>query len=158
MPTLDHARKFIQKPEIIMPRLLAYLQERFPPVNMMLFAILHLAVYSATEVERSFGPVFWLGILATISFFFRLRVMDEIKDYDLDAVNHPQRVLQSGGVTLGFLIGAVGGVDAYRSVVVIPPRLANANVLGARLRVRAADALRVLRRRVATRATGAVCL
>ncbi len=88
-----------------MTRLPAYLQERFPPVNMALFAILHLAVYSATEVVRDFGPIFWLGVLATISFFFRLRVMDEIKDYDIDAFNHPERVLQSGGVTLGSLIG-----------------------------------------------------
>ena len=88
-----------------MNRLPAYLQERFPPVNMALFGVLHLAVYSATEVERSFGALFWLGILATISFFFRLRVMDEIKDYDVDAAHHPQRVLQSGGVTLGFLMG-----------------------------------------------------
>ncbi len=47
------------------------------------------------------GPVLAaLGALATVSFFFRLRVFDEEKDYALDAVNHPQRVLQTGRVTL----------------------------------------------------------
>jgi len=86
-------------------RLLDYLKERFPLVNMMLFAIVHLAVYSTAVQHLSFDLLFLLGILATISFFFRLRVMDEIKDFDVDAVNHPGRVLQSGGVTLRFLIG-----------------------------------------------------
>ena len=37
---------------------------------------------------------------AVISFFFRLRVFDELKDYELDLQNHPQRVLQSGRITL----------------------------------------------------------
>ena len=87
-----------------MKNLFAYLGERFPSVNMMLFAIMYLAVHSATEIEFDFGWRFWLGILAIVSFFFRLRVMDEIKDYDVDAVNHPQRVLQSGRITLRTLI------------------------------------------------------
>jgi 4-hydroxybenzoate polyprenyltransferase len=43
------------------------------------------------------------GILVTISFFFRLRVFDEIKDFASDAVLYPQRVLQSGRVNLGQL-------------------------------------------------------
>jgi 4-hydroxybenzoate polyprenyltransferase len=41
-----------------------------------------------------------LGALATVSFFFRLRVFDEEKDFALDALHHPQRVLQTGRVTL----------------------------------------------------------
>lgn len=86
-------------------RLGAYLQERFPPVNMMLFAILFVAVYSVAEQQWTADLSLAGGILATISFFFRLRVMDEIKDYAQDAVNHPQRVLQSGGISLSFLMG-----------------------------------------------------
>ena len=85
-------------------RLLAYLKERFPIVNMMLFAIIYLAVFCTTNLPWSFDSVFWLGILAIISFFFRLRVMDEIKDFDVDAINCPDRVLQSGGIGLPFLI------------------------------------------------------
>jgi 4-hydroxybenzoate polyprenyltransferase len=96
--------------------LVAYLQERFPPVNMALFAILFLTVYAVARATQPagaalhFGPGEALGILATISFFFRLRVFDEIKDYAADAVNFPQRVLQSGRVTLGQLqrLAAVG--------------------------------------------------
>ena len=86
-------------------KLWAYLKERFPPVNMMLFVILYLAVYKVAQGPLQ--PDFWFvpGMVATISFFFRLRVMDEIKDFDHDAIHYPQRVLQSGGVTLRFLIG-----------------------------------------------------
>jgi hypothetical protein len=97
----------------------AYLGQRFPPVNMGLFAILFLTVWSvATFDATGQGPARfrWLevgGIAATISFFFRLRVFDEIKDYAADAVNHPQRVLQRGLVTLRQLqwlawLGALG--------------------------------------------------
>lgn len=86
--------------------LAAYLHQRFPVVNMALFTILFLTVYS---VAKFFYPAVstpnftWhevLGIIATISFFFRLRVFDEVKDFDLDAINHPDRVLQSGKVSL----------------------------------------------------------
>lgn len=90
--------------------LIAYLNERFPLINMALFAVLFLTVYS---VATFFGPLLrasgfgWpevVGMLAVISFFFRLRVFDEQKDYTLDAINHPQRVLQSGRVTLRQLV------------------------------------------------------
>lgn len=90
----------------------AYFRERFPLINMALFAILFLTVYavaeyytaSSTTAEDGFYWQHIWGILATISFFFRLRVFDEIKDYQLDAHNHPQRVLQSGRVKLRQLI------------------------------------------------------
>ena len=83
----------------------AYLRERFPLVNMALFAILFGTVF--TVAGRVGGPasgIGWgeiVGMAATISFFFRLRVFDEIKDFASDAVLHPGRVLQSGRVTLG---------------------------------------------------------
>ncbi|UOG74863.1 UbiA family prenyltransferase [Hymenobacter tibetensis] len=81
----------------------AYLGQRFPPVNMGLFAILFLTVWSVAGTAGAKVGFSWReagGILATISFFFRLRVFDEIKDYAADAINHPHRVLQSGRVTL----------------------------------------------------------
>lgn len=88
--------------------LAAYLHERFPFVNVALFAILFATVFTvasrATAVPGEslprFGPGEWLGMVAAISFFFRLRVFDEIKDYASDAVLYPQRVLQSGRVSL----------------------------------------------------------
>ncbi len=87
----------------------AYFRERFPPINMALFTILFFTVqavcsfFIAQQLER---PVWWflLGIPAVISFFFRLRVFDEIKDFDIDMRNHPQRVLQSGRIHLKHLI------------------------------------------------------
>lgn len=93
------------------PNFITYLNQRFPVVNMALFAVLFLTVYSVAERTwptaapgtfgwREGGPAFGLGMVAVISFFFRLRVFDEQKDYALDSINHPDRVLQSGRVTL----------------------------------------------------------
>lgn len=82
---------------------IAYLQERFPPVTMLLFVILFFTVYSISSLSQepeSLNMTTFGGALAVISFFFRLRVFDEIKDYEIDTLNHPQRVLQSGRVTL----------------------------------------------------------
>jgi hypothetical protein len=87
----------------------AYLQERFAPVNMGLFGVLFCTVRGVASVACAEGRCLphpdglglaVLGALATVSFFFRLRVFDEEKDYALDAVHHPQRVLQTGRVTL----------------------------------------------------------
>jgi len=44
--------------------------------------------------------LYWL---VTTSYFLVLRVFDEHKDYELDCMNHPQRVLQRGLVTLKHL-------------------------------------------------------
>ena len=88
----------------------AYLQERFPPVNMLLFVILFFTVYSISRLSPAAAPLrgeAWGGVVAVVSFFFRLRVFDEIKDYQLDALNHPQRVLQSGRVALPQLMRVV---------------------------------------------------
>lgn len=89
--------------------LAAYLNERFPAINMALFAVLFGTVYSVASFcwpafgTAGFGWREAWGMVAVISFFFRLRVFDELKDYALDAVNHPHRVLQSGRVTLNQL-------------------------------------------------------
>lgn len=91
----------------------AYLRERFPLINMALFAILFMTVYAVADfytadTAAAAGGFKWQhiwGVLATISFFFRLRVFDEIKDFQLDSLNHPQRVLQSGRINLRQLIG-----------------------------------------------------
>ncbi|MCC2548862.1 UbiA family prenyltransferase [Hymenobacter sp. BT175] len=88
----------------------AYLRERFPPVNMGLFAILFLTVFAVAHFAhgeaRPLARLGWreaLGTVAAISFFFRLRVFDELKDFAIDSQFHPHRVLQSGRVTLGQL-------------------------------------------------------
>ena len=88
---------------MVLKNLVAYFRERFPPVNMMLFAILFFTVYSISSLSEATpigGFVVLGGVAAVIFFFFRLRVFDEIKDYEIDALNHPHRVLQSGRVSL----------------------------------------------------------
>ncbi|WP_347159397.1 UbiA family prenyltransferase [Pontibacter chitinilyticus] len=100
----------------------AYFKERFPVINMALFAILFLTVQAVASTFASATVPFaftWkdgLGIVATISFFYRLRVFDEIKDYALDALNHPQRVLQSGRVSIKQLI-VLAGLGAVLELV-----------------------------------------
>lgn len=92
---------------------IAYFKERFPPVHIMLFAIVFFTAYSvASYFAISPSPVSireLLGVIAAISFFFRLRVFDEVKDLQIDNLNHPGRVLQSGRITLKqlFIISAV---------------------------------------------------
>lgn len=86
----------------------AYLQERFAPVNMGLFVVLFGTVRGVASLAGAPPPSApaaglasaGLGALATVAFFFRLRVFDEEKDFAQDALNHPQRVLQTGRVTL----------------------------------------------------------
>lgn len=87
----------------------AYFRERFPLINMALFAILFFTVQAVSSYFISLQPEWsswWIvmGVLAVISFFFRLRVFDEIKDFKIDARNHPQRVLQSGRIQIKHLI------------------------------------------------------
>jgi len=84
----------------------AYLRERFPPVNMALFGGVFLTVRAvaaacaAAGPPPGGGPLAVLGAVATVSFFFRLRVFDEEKDFAQDLRAHPGRVLQTGRVTL----------------------------------------------------------
>ncbi len=88
-------------------RFLAWLRERFPFANALLFFILYLT--TAAVVRASLGEGIALSLidvlacLATWSFFLLLRIFDEHKDYELDCRNHPQRVLQSGLITLAQL-------------------------------------------------------
>jgi 4-hydroxybenzoate polyprenyltransferase len=89
-------------------RLWAWAEERFPLKN----AVLILAIYAAALLvgraltyggALTIAPIDAAGFLAAWAFFLMLRVFDEHKDYELDLQNHPQRVLQSGLITLGHL-------------------------------------------------------
>lgn len=88
-------------------RFLAWVKERFPFANALLFFILYLTAAAvaraglADAVALSLRDV--ISCLVTWSFFLLLRVFDEHKDYELDCQNHPQRVLQSGLITLRHL-------------------------------------------------------
>jgi len=89
-------------------RLFAWIQERFPLANALLFFILYLLAafigrFSQTPdaIVISLQDVVGCGV--TWSFFLLLRILDEHKDYALDVQNHPERVLQSGLITLQHL-------------------------------------------------------
>lgn len=85
----------------------AWMMERFPPANALLFFILYLAAAAVVKGLKAAPLQFTLqdimGCALSWSFFLLLRVFDEHKDYELDCRNHPQRVLQSGRITLGYL-------------------------------------------------------
>jgi 4-hydroxybenzoate polyprenyltransferase len=95
-------------------RLLAWAGERFTLANAALFLPLYLiALLCGKALTRggalSLSAADFAGFLGAWAFFLMLRVFDEHKDYELDAVNHPDRVLQRGLVTLDHL-KAVGVV------------------------------------------------
>src|SRR5262245_28699140 len=88
-------------------RLFAYFAERFPLLG---YGVLIAAYYSSnqflartlTEPGRPmhYDVTTLLGAVTLLCFFFHLRVFDEHKDYAEDIVHYPQRVLQSGLITL----------------------------------------------------------
>jgi 4-hydroxybenzoate polyprenyltransferase len=89
-------------------RILAWMDERFPfkvlPVWILWYLVSALlARHIATEGEVALRLIDVFGAVATWSFFLLLRVFDEHKDYELDLRNYPERVLQSGLITLDHL-------------------------------------------------------
>ena len=84
----------------------AWMRERFPARNAVFFAVFYataLLVARATAggpgaVTLSLRDI--AGFVAVWCFFLMLRVFDEHKDFEADAVAHPQRVLQRGLITL----------------------------------------------------------
>ena len=88
-------------------RIFAWMDERFPFKNALLFFILYLTsavvARSTLDGEVQVSLVDVLACIVTWSLFLVIRIFDEHKDYALDVINHPQRVLQSGLITLKHL-------------------------------------------------------
>jgi 4-hydroxybenzoate polyprenyltransferase len=88
-------------------RLSAYLAERFPLLS---HGVLIFAYYSSSQFlartltepgrRMHYDITSLLGGLTLFLFFFHLRVFDEHKDYAEDLRHYPQRILQSGVITL----------------------------------------------------------
>lgn len=87
---------------------LHFINERFNPLSyaVMIFAFLgaHYALYLnfiKQNIILDFSDILHLIplILATTSFFFKLRLFDEVKDIESDAVHHPERPLPRGILT-----------------------------------------------------------
>jgi hypothetical protein len=95
-------------------RFFAWINERFPLGNAVLFLVIYVAglLWGRLLTHDGRLHVSWAdvpGFFGFWAFFLMLRVFDEHKDYELDLRNHPQRVLQSGLITLGHLkvVGAI---------------------------------------------------
>jgi len=101
------------KKDALSSRIFAWMDERFPFKNALLFFILYLTsavvARSALNGEVQVSLVDVIACIVTWSLFLVIRIFDEHKDYALDVINHPQRVLQSGLITLKHLkvLGAV---------------------------------------------------
>ena len=73
-----------------------YLRERFPlPVYLLL-----VGGFVGSGATLSGKPLTMMGMatafIAVLSFFGLLRLMDELKDYDIDLIAHPERPLPRG--------------------------------------------------------------
>jgi hypothetical protein len=89
-------------------RLLAWANERFPLANGVLILVIYTAALLCGRALTTVGPLSvsasdLAGFFAVWAYFLMLRVFDEHKDYARDLANHPQRVLQSGLITLRHL-------------------------------------------------------
>jgi 4-hydroxybenzoate polyprenyltransferase len=85
----------------------AWIEERFPLANGLLFFVVYAAALLLGQ-HAAGGPVALhlgdaAGFAATWSFFLMLRVFDEHKDYANDCRLYPERVLSRGLITLGQL-------------------------------------------------------
>jgi 4-hydroxybenzoate polyprenyltransferase len=96
-----------------------WIKERYPPTVWILSFLFYTssALFVRNLEAQALGDPSILGwsladfpkFIAVWSIFLLLRVLDEHKDYEEDCINHPERVLQSGKITLKDL-KAVGAV------------------------------------------------
>jgi 4-hydroxybenzoate polyprenyltransferase len=83
----------------------AWARERFPARNAIFFAMFYMTALLIGRAAETDGPIElvardFLGFVALWCFFLMLRVFDEHKDFEADAIAHPRRVLQRGLITL----------------------------------------------------------
>lgn len=98
----------LQKVSLTSPyasRLWAWAGERFPPIHVITSWIVYLMTASAVRGSHASAPISFstLDVLVAIGVtaqFLLLRILDEHKDYEEDCLNHPERALQRGLITL----------------------------------------------------------
>ena len=109
-------------------RVLAYTNERFPVVPILITTILigFNGMYTAKFIFQnvSFDPAslkVWAGLLSTFFIFFHLRLMDEFKDYEEDILAYPNRLLSRGVVTkkdLALLLFSLIGLELVLNIYI----------------------------------------
>lgn len=84
-------------------RLSIFITERFPVLShltmILLFVFAHAVIVIEKNLLLSNLNIISLATIATFFFFFKLRLYDEIKDYELDCVVNPSRPLPRGLIT-----------------------------------------------------------
>jgi 4-hydroxybenzoate polyprenyltransferase len=102
-------------------RIWAWSLERFPAVNLITSYLLYFLAASAVRHELGVSPrptsMDVLFGLAIALHFLVLRVLDEHKDFAHDKHFHPERILQSGVVTLREL-KILGSIAAVGSLII----------------------------------------
>lgn len=88
-------------------RFSAWAQERFPFASVISGCLSYITMiligrYIGSE-EAKLIPIDALGAIAFTGHLFILRVFDEHKDFEVDSINHPERALQRGLITLAQL-------------------------------------------------------
>lgn len=87
-----------------MNRWLTFIYKRFSPIpytlTIIFFLAAHIRVTSIVPHQITYSWKILLLFLATLIFFFLLRLFDELKDYSTDAKIHPDRPLITGLISL----------------------------------------------------------
>jgi 4-hydroxybenzoate polyprenyltransferase len=86
----------------------AWVKERFPLANIISGTLSYITMVSigrfiVNKDLTNLGFLDILGALAFISHLLLLRIFDEHKDYEVDKINHPERALSRGLITLRHL-------------------------------------------------------
>ena len=96
-----------------------YLQERFPLLQTLLGVVLMVATDGLATLALIEQPLYeqalWrmaIVVAIFVGVFFHLRVFDEHKDWAVDRIAFPERVLSRGWITLSQLRGLAAGVIA----------------------------------------------
>jgi UbiA prenyltransferase family len=104
----------------VVARFAAYLNERFSLWHVAGLVPSFLVTFLAGQLFVGRPAVVtsaaWIGVVAFVAYIFGVRAVDDHKDYDHDTRHYPERVLQSGRITLTHLKVA-GGICFAVSLV-----------------------------------------
>lgn len=98
-----------------MSRWLTLIRERFPPGSYLPMVVLFFAANAAvaglgTEALAEHARALVVSLVVVLSYFFRLRLFDEIKDYEVDRQIHPDRPLARGLVSVAEVRPVIHGL------------------------------------------------
>ena len=139
-----------------MRSLRAWMRERFPARNAVFFAVFYVTALLIGRADgNGDGPIVLsfrdaAGFIALWCFFLMLRVFDEHKDFEADAIAHPHRVLHArddaGTPQMPLALGAEVVVAAdwkmrlFRESARVCVLVAEATFLGNHVQIDALDA------------------